>query len=286
MAERTIFIENRCKISYSNDYLEIDRDGENIKFYIDEFDVVIFSSLEISCSLYLLNKLAENGKSVIFCNGKKLPYCNLSPIAGTQNSYLRLKEQLSWEKATKDIVWKKIIETKIQSQLDALKFCGADNVPSIPYVETGDFGNAEGHFANNYFNNMFGRQFLRHNADNVNAALNYGYAVLLSVTARIVASHGYNQMIGIHHASATNNFNLSCDIMEPFRPIVDIIVKNHGNEPLDTSYKCDLAHVIYENVQYKGQNYSIKYAIDLFFIDVVKSLKDNMNKIGEFKIVA
>ena len=58
MAERTIFIENRCKIGYSNDYLKIDREGEIITFHIDEFDVIIFASLEISCSLYLLNKLS------------------------------------------------------------------------------------------------------------------------------------------------------------------------------------------------------------------------------------
>ena len=104
MAERTIFIENRCKIGYSNDYLKIDREGEIITFHIDEFDVIVFSSLEISCSLYLLNKLSEKGKSVIFCNSKKLPYCNLSPLAGTQNSYLRLQEQLSWSKEAKDII--------------------------------------------------------------------------------------------------------------------------------------------------------------------------------------
>lgn len=284
MAERTIFIENRCKIGYSNDYLKIDREGEVITFHINEFDVIIFSSLEISCSLYLLNKLSEKGKSVIFCNSKKLPYCNLSPLTGTQNAYLRLQEQLSWSKEAKDIIWKKIVEIKIQSQLDAMKFCGTDNSSLMPYVEPGDPGNAEGRFANYYFNNMFGKQFLRHNNDNINAALNYGYAVLLSVTARIVASHGYNQMIGIHHSSATNNFNLSCDIMEPFRPIVDIIVKYHGDKPLDTSYKCELAHSIYENIKYKGKNYSIKYAIDLFFTDIIQSMRHNENTIGEFRI--
>ncbi len=286
MAERTIFIENRCKIGYSNDYLKIDREGEIITFHIDEFDVIVFSSLEISCSLYLLNKLSEKGKSVIFCNSKKLPYCNLSPLTGTQNAYLRLQEQLSWSKEAKDIIWKKIVETKIQSQLDALKFFRKDKVSSIPMVELGDYGNAEGRFANDYFHNMFGRRFLRHNVDNINAALNYGYAILLSVTARIIAAHGYNQLIGIHHSSATNNYNLPCDIMEVFRPIIDIIVKYHGDVSLDTTYKCELVRSIYKDVKYKGQTLSVKYAIELFFMDIVKSMKDGVNRIGEFRIVS
>ena len=285
MAERTIFIENRCKISYSNDYLKVDKDGEISTFHIDEFDVVVFSSLEISCSLYLLSKLSERDKVVIFCDNRKLPQCSLFPLAGAYNSNLRLREQMSWNKEVKNLIWTKIVSTKLQSQADALKFCGIDAL-SIPLIEYGDLNNAEGHFANEYFNKMFGRHFLRHDNDNINSALNYGYSVLLSVTARIIASHGYNQALGIHHASMTNNFNLSCDIMEPFRPIIDVIVKRHGDSPLDTSYKCALAHSIYENVRYNGQKCSVRLAIDLFFRDTIKSLNDNENKIGEFSIVA
>lgn len=285
MVERTIFIESRCKISYSNDYLKVDKDGEITTFHIDEFDVVVFSSLEISCSLYLLNKLSEKDKVVIICDNKKLPQCGLYPLAGTYNANQRLREQLSWTKEAKDIIWTKIVEAKLQSQFDALKFCGID-APPVPFVECGDLSNAEGHFANEYFNKMFGRQFWRHNNDNINSALNYGYSVLLSVTARIIASHGYNQVLGIHHANMTNNFNLACDIMEPFRPIIDIIVKRHGDKPLDTLYKCDLAHSIYEDVRYNGQKCSVKLAIDLFFINTIKSLNDNENKIKEFSIIA
>lgn len=285
MAERTIFIENRCKIGYSNDYLKIDRDGEITTFHIDEFDVVIFSSLEISCSLYLFNKLSEDGKTIIFCNSKKLPYCSLFPFNGTGNSFLRLREQLEWSDNSKNTIWKYIVETKLQSQADALMYYGYRDVKK-PNVENGDSTNAEGRFANEYFNRIFGRRFLRHNNDNVNAALNYGYSILLSVTARIIASHGYNQALGVHHASATNNFNFACDIMEPFRPIIDIIVKRNGERMLDTEYKCELAHAIYKDVIYHGKTYSVKNAIDLFFLDVVKCLKGKCNNLGGLKIAA
>lgn len=277
MAERTVYIENRCKIGYSNDYLKIEKDGETIRFHIDEFDVVIFSSLEISCSLYTLNKLSANGKTVILCNEKKLPYCNLLPLFGTGNASSRLREQLEWNETLKSAVWKYIVEEKIRNQSNALKVCGCSEVEKLS-VELGDSTNAEGRFANSYFNAMFGKRFLRHNDDNINAALNYGYSVLLSLTARIIASHGYNQTMGIHHSGATNNFNLACDVVEPFRPLVDIIVKRHGDISLDTKYKCELAQVAYRDIVYKGKRYSVKYAIDLFFCDVLTCLK-----CGEFE---
>lgn len=285
MTERTIFIESRCKLSYSNDYLKIDKDGENIRFHIREFDIVIFSALDLSCSLYTLNKLSANGKTVIFCDERKLPCCTLFPLNGTGNSFLRLREQLEWSDNSKNTVWKYIVETKLQSQADALRYYGCRDVKK-PDVESGDSTNAEGRFANEYFNKIFGRHFLRHNNDNVNAALNYGYSILLSVTARIIASHGYNQALGVHHASATNNFNFACDIMEPFRPIIDIVVKRNGERMLDTAYKCELAHAIYENVVYHGKTYSAKNAIDLFFLDVVKCLTGKDNNLGGLKIVA
>ena len=89
----------------------------------------------------------------------------------------------------------------------------------------------------------------------LNAALNYGYAILLSMVNREIVSRGYLIQCGICHRNEYNQFNLACDFMEPFRPSVDRLVVDSfaGNFDLDVKrVLADLANksMIYKNLSF------------------------------------
>lgn len=282
MSERTIYIDSRCKISFSNDYVKIIQQEKVNNIHLNDFDTIIFSCIEISCSIYLLYKLSEYGKSVLFCNDKKYPQSLLLPIYGVQNSFERLTDQYSWSVSRKDSLWLQIVKNKITCQNETLFNCQRQYLPLLDVI-TGDKNNAEGRFANLYFKKLFGRKFRRYDSDNYNAALNYGYTILLTAMARIISTHGYSTVFGVHHSNKNNNYNFACDLIEPFRPIIDEIVFNHNKKKLDTQYKCELIQSLYKIISYNEKKYTVIYAMELFLLDVVAFMQNKTEKVGVIK---
>ncbi len=85
----------------------------------------------------------------------------------------------------------------------------------------------EGVSARIYFQRIFGENFRRFNNDVDNNALNYGYTLLRTLISKLVIGKGLHPTLGIDHKNIFNNFNLSDDIIEIFRPMVDYIVWNN-----------------------------------------------------------
>src|SRR5690606_17916229 len=108
--------------------------------------------------------------------------------------------------------------------------------------------NLEGQAAAFYFGQLFGRKFNRSQNSLINAGLNYGYAILRGTIARGLVAHGFMPSIGVFHSSEQNAFNLADDVIEPFRPLVDLFVystlKNRKDEELKPSDKIDLVKLL------------------------------------------
>lgn len=124
-----------------------------------------------------------------------------------------------------------IVEAKIVNQATAYQRLFGDKIgvdrilKFATEVSEGDKSNREAHAAKVYFNLLMGTSFSRGNEDILlNSGLDYGYAVLRSYIARVCVGYGLNTQIGIHHKNEYNRFNLVDDLMEPLRPIVDMIV--------------------------------------------------------------
>ena len=128
-----------------------------------------------------------------------------------------------------------------------------------------------------YFNSLFGNKFVRNNNDKINAALNYGYAILLSTVNKEVVSNGYLTQLGIHHKNEFNEFNLTCDLMEPFRVIIDNFVYYNQARELDTNYKLDIVNIFNNIYKYQGKNYVLKDIIAMFVKNTLDSIKDINN---------
>ena len=241
---------------------------------------MIIDSISVSISSYLLKELSDYKINVIFCDEKHNPYGELSSFYSSYNSSKTITSQITWSKKEKDILWKQIVINKLKNQACLLKKIKSPNYKLLESyileVKDGDKTNREGHAAKVYFNSLFGKKFTRNALDNINSALNYGYAVLLSTINKEIVANGYITQIGIHHKNEYNDFNLTCDLMEVFRPIIDSFVYYNKERVFDSNYKLDIINIFNTAFKYKNKKYTLK--------DILKKyVKTNLENLDEKK---
>ena len=283
MDKRTLFIENGCKASCSNNHIVLENKEKREEFFINQVDCIVFENLESSISLKLVNELAQSQTNIIICDEKKFPYSGLFPLYGTKSTFSKIKEQMAWCKDLKDSLWQNIIKQKIANQ-KAVLYKTNKAVEFSEDVLLGDNSNAEGRFAKKYFKAIFGNNFKRQiYPEEINAGLNYGYTILLSKMARIISGHGYTLQIGVHHIGENNPYNLACDFIEPFRPIIDMVVYNNKEKSLDKEYKFKLITSLYNTIIYKNKKCSVTTAMESFFLDGISFMSSGTG-VGEIHI--
>lgn len=279
MSFRTVVITRQSKISYKNRFLVVKKDSEERFVHLSEIDTIIVDSISVSISAYLLKELADNKINIIFCDEKHNPFGELSSYYSRHNTSKQIKEQIQWKKSSKDMVWKKIVENKILNQSQLLKKVKSPKnellLSYIDEIQIGDKTNREGHAAKVYFNELFGKNFSRNDSNNINAALNYGYAVLLSTINKEIVSNGYLTQLGIHHKNEFNEFNLTCDIMEPFRIVIDNFVYYNQDREFDSFYKLDLVNIFNNNFKYSGKKYVLKDIIKMYVKSTLEAITDD-----------
>lgn len=283
MSFRTVVITRQSKISYKNRFLVVKQDNDEKYIHLSEIDTIIVDSISVSISAYLLKELSDNKINIIFCDDKHNPFGELASYYSRHNTSKKIKEQISWKQSDKDKLWSKIVKNKIVNQAMMLRKIDSDKYDLIlSYVEDvtiGDKTNREGHSAKVYFNALYGMDFIRNNNDSINAALNYGYAILLSTVNKEIVSNGYLTQLGIHHKNEFNEFNLTCDLMEPFRVIIDNFVYYNKDRELDTNYKLDIVNIFNNTYKYSGKNYILKDIIRMF----IKNTLDSMCDLDNYK---
>lgn len=137
-----------------------------------------------------------------------------------------------------------------------------------------DITNREGHAAKVYFNALFGMDFTRSSECATNAALNYGYGLILSLINREVVVNGYLTQLGLFHDNMFNSFNLSCDLMEPFRIVVDRFVYYRHFTEFGTEQKHDLVGILNEQVKISDNKQYLNNAIKIYCRSVFDALND------------
>lgn len=287
MSFRTVVISNQSKLSYKNRFLVVKQDNDEKYVHLSEIDTIIVDSIAVSISSYLLKELSDNKINIIFCDEKHNPFGELSSYYSSHNTSKKIQKQISWLKENKDKMWQNIIKNKIINQALMLNKIKSERYELLlSYIEdvlSADKTNREGHAAKVYFNELFGKDFVRNESDEINAALNYGYAILLSTINKEVISNGYLTQIGIHHKNEFNQFNLSCDLMEPFRIIIDNFVYYNQDRQLDTQYKLDIINIFNNRYIYEDKKYVLKDIIKMFVKNTLESL-DEPEKYKEFSV--
>ena len=235
MGWRVIIVNTHSKLSYQNNHLIFKSSTKSEMIHLSEIDLLICKTTDISITTMLLKKLADENILTIFCDEKRLPSSQMLPYYGRHDSSLQLTRQISWLEDKKSDVWTDIIAQKIINQANHLSQLTFDDTASAIHVlldalEPFDPSNREGHSARIYFNKLFGNDFTRDANNDINAGLDYGYTLLMSVFAREIVKMGCMTQLGLKHSNQFNDFNLASDIMEPFRIIVDQIVYGHRNK--------------------------------------------------------
>lgn len=196
---------------------------------LDQVAAVIVHAPGTTWSNSLLVALAEQGTTVTLCSSNHMPQAILWPIEGHHAQGARMRAQWTATRPLMKQAWKQIIVAKIGMQAAALEAVDQQRATLdmiARNVRSGDAGNAEAQAARAYWRALMGPSFRRDPAgDGANSLLNYGYTVLRALAARAVISAGLHPTIGLFHANRGNAFALADDLMEPFRPLVDLTAR-------------------------------------------------------------
>ncbi len=278
MSWRTVVITSNAKLDYQMGFLVVRRDVAT-KIHISEITNLIIESTAVSLTAALLCELMKNKVKVVFCDEKRNPSSELIPYYGSHDTSANIKKQISWTNETKALVWTEIVSEKIRKQAETLEYyfkSEADLLYGyIKEIEIGDTTNREGFAAKVYFNALFGMDFTRTEANSTNAALNYGYGIILSCFNREIAANGYITQIGLFHDNMFNQFNLGSDIMEPFRPIIDRAVKELKPVKFEHEEKMEILSVLNEQVIINGRTETVDNAIGIYCRSVFNAMNEN-----------
>ena len=288
MSWRTIVISNTAKLDYQLGFMVV-RGEETVKVHINEIEMLIVESTAVSFTAYLMNELVKNKVKVIFCDEKRNPSSELLPYYGSHDTSAKIRHQMEWTRENKAAIWTEIVTEKIRKQAEHLqeRFKTEANL-LYQYIEEMAFGdetNREGHAAKVYFNALFGKDFSRTEECPLNAALNYGYSIILSLFTREVVANGYITQIGLFHDNMFNQFNLACDLMEPFRPIIDRFVVEMKPTQFEKEEKHQMITILNREVIIDGKKELLGKAVKTYTRSVFDALNDQDVSLIKFYIL-
>lgn len=227
---------------------------------LDDIAAVIANAHGLSYTNNLLVALAERGAPFVLCAANHNAIGMLLPIEGNFEQSRRIEGQIAASQPTHKRLWAAVVRSKLEQQAAALEAAGAPTAPLtalVGKVKSGDPENMEAQGARRYWGLLFGDTFRRdQNASGVepalNAMLNYGYTVLRATTARAVVAAGLHPGIGLHHSHDNNAMRLVDDLMEPFRPVIDLKVwqlRRNGEAQITPETKRALVRTLYDDMQ-------------------------------------
>lgn len=285
MGWKTVIIGSEAKVSLSLNKLKITIGNEFQNVPLGDIDTVIFSHNRVIITIPLLSALVENNINIIICDEKNDPIGIFQPFNGHSLVFKRLNAQINWKLTRKKKLWKRIIELKIQSEIDAL-ILEKRQVKVIEQLKvyresvyTDDQTNREAASARMYFTEMFGDDFTRDIPNIQNYALNYGYKILASYISRCIASRGLITQLGIHHIGESNPFNLTYDFIEPLRAIIDLWVIESITDTFNAPLKQELIGILNYRVYVKDKWMRLNDAIEDIVDSYISYLDERSNEV-------
>jgi CRISPR-associated protein Cas1 len=248
MIKRTLCIETPCYLKCSNEQLVVSykyikglEDRADRTVPIEDIGMLVLEHQQISITHFLLDKLVANNVALITCNDAHHPSGLFMPLESNTLQSERFRAQIDATEPLKKQLWQQTVKAKITNQAFVLKQWNINNKLLINLaddVKSGDAGNSEAVAAAYYWQHLFPEAwqfFRRRDGPPPNNLLNYGYAIVRACMARAIVGAGLLPTLGIFHRNRYNAYCLADDIMEPYRPFVDVIVRNIINETSNVS---------------------------------------------------
>ena len=285
MSWRTIVITKRAKLDLQLGFMVV-RGEHTTKVALNEIAVVLIESTAVSLTTSLLAELTKRKVKVIFCDEKRNPSSELVSYYGSHDTSNKIRKQIAWRQNTKEAVWTEIVSEKIRKQKELLELLGKEEAELLSsylqQIAWNDETNREGHAAKVYYNALFGIDFTRTVDNLINAALNYGYSIILSSFTREIVANGYITQLGLFHDNMFNQFNLASDLMEPFRPLVDKCVLGMKLEQFEHEEKMWLVDILNQEVQIDGKIQYVSNAIKIYCKSVFDALNEDDSALVRF----
>lgn len=267
MIKRTLFFGNPAYLSTKNEQLYIsfpEADKADKTVPIEDLGMIVLENQQITITNGLLAKLTDRKVAVVSCNAQHLPEGLLLPMQGHSEQTERVRYQLEASQPLKKNLWQQTVTAKIKNQYVLLQEKGKES-KRMEYlyknVNSGDSGNHEAQAAAIYWQELFDIPDFNRGQLGIppNNLLNYGYAILRGVIARALVSSGMLPGVGIWHRNKYNAYCLADDIMEPYRPYVDLVVSHivetqDDFSELTTDLKKELLSIPALDVKIDGQN--------------------------------
>ncbi len=273
--------DRQIVITFKDDKKTVTRPIEDIGF-------VVIENPMVNITVPLLNELADNNVSVIFCDKKLMPKTMLMTLEGNTTLQESYQYQMDASVPTKKNIWKQLVEGKIRNQSLLLNKVGKQGDMLKPYymnVKSGDTDNREGAAARVYWSQIFDGGFKR-DRDGLppNNMLNYGYAILRAAVARALIGTGLYPAFGVFHRNRYNAFPLADDVMEPYRPFVDEVVYHlyydEAVKELDNPSKGKLLRLLFSDVKIGKVTRPLENALSITTASLLKYLKGETDKLS------
>lgn len=232
-------------------FLTVSASGEEKgRVALDDIGALIVHAHGTTWSNTLVVRLSERAVPVVVCDSSHTPVACVWPLEGHHAQAARMRAQMAASRPLTKQAWRQIVVGKIRMQGEALAFAGLEGGAFellARKVRSGDPQNLEAQAARRYWKVLFGPGFSRdRDASGTNAMLNYGYAVLRAIVSRAICASGLHPTIGVFHSNRANAFALADDLMEPFRPVVDLAVRRlveAGHDAVSSEVKQELARL-------------------------------------------
>lgn len=277
MTWRIVHINEVDKLSLNLNSLRIVKGDQDVKVPLGDIFAIVIEDLTVSITTRLMIELSSNNILVLFCNQNHLPECIIQPVNGHFKQYYQMKEQLSWDENLKETLWTNILRYKITNQIECMNKMEIEKVritkmrTLIYDILPKDPSNIEGQASRIYFNSFF-TDFNRQDDEILeNAVLNYGYTILNAAIARTIVAKGLIPAIGVHHIGERNQFNLASDLLEPFRPLVDLYLLESppADGFLTKEYRLELINIMHARIQIDGKMETVIRAIEIMIQSII-----------------
>lgn len=265
---RSVVISRPARLKREHFSLAIEQE-ETACVPFEDIAVIVLDHRAITLTHPVLSACGEYGISLFATGDTHHPSGVFLPFLSHSRATRWLRLQLDLSRPVAKRAWAAIVRGKIANQARCLRFAGCDGADRLDSyvrrVRSGDVGNLEGQAAYFYFTRFFGQDFRREQPRFVNAALDYGYAVLRGTIARGLVAHGLLPSLGLFHASEQNAFNLADDVIEPYRPLVDLFARGMtppADGELKPEHKSALVGLLNVDVEMPRGRMSVLSAIE------------------------
>lgn len=278
MSWRHVMITENARLSVKRKQLVIQKE-EMYTIPLQDIASILIESDAVSLSSRLLSECAMQKVSIISCDEKKIPNGIWTGFHQHSRQLTVLQMQLNTSKPVKKRIWQSIIQQKIRNQARCLEFAGKEGYSELEViaktVESGDASNREAYAAKKYFEYLFDKGFTRRSDDPTNRLLNYGYAIMRGAVARSLVNYGFTPCIGIYHDNQLNAFNLADDLMEVYRPIIDLYVSGNMTEEWNIEVRSGLVNLLNSEVRITDERRSVTTSIDDMVKRLIATLREN-----------